>query len=261
MPRARPRRLSLTVACLLCACRVAAAQGLTVAAASDLQSALPAIVSQFEKETGQHVRLTFGSSGNFFTQIQNGAPFDVFLSADIDYPRRLEASGTADRGSLYEYATGRLVLWARKDSGIDVQRGLSVLIDPRTRRIAMANPEHAPYGRAAVAALRHEGLYERVSDKCVLGENISQAAQFVESGAADAGLLALSLALSPTLKNAGTYFEIPESWHPPIEQGAIVLASSPHKPLARQFVERLKRPDAVQILETYGFGIPRSTTR
>jgi molybdate transport system substrate-binding protein len=257
----RTHHIFLAVGSLLCACQVGAAQGLAVAAASDLQSVLPAIVAQFERDTGQHVRLTFGSSGNFFTQIQNGAPFDVFLSADIDYPRRLEASGTAERGSLYEYATGRLVLWARRDSGIAVQRGLSVLIDPRTRRIAIANPEHAPYGRAAVAALRHEGLYERVSDKLVLGENISQAAQFVASGAADAGLLAHSLALSPTLKNAGTYFDIPESWHPPIEQGAVVIAASQHKPLARQFVEHLKRPDAVQILQTYGFGVPRSTTR
>ncbi len=158
-----------------------------MAAASDLQSALPAIASQFEKDSGQRVILTFGSSGNFFTQIQNGAPFDVFLSADIDYPRRLEASGQAERGSLYKYATGHIVLWTRTDSGIDVRRGLAVLVDARVRRIAIANPEHAPYGRAAVAALRHEGLYERVQGKFVLGENISQAAQFAQSGAADVG--------------------------------------------------------------------------
>src|SRR5438552_2921610 len=126
--------LILTVLYLVLACRVASAQSLTVAAASDLQSALPEIASRFEKETGQQVRLTFGSSGNFFTQIQNGAPFDVFLSADIDYPRRLEASGEAERGSLYQYAIGRVVLWTRKDSGIDVRRGLTVLADGRVRR-------------------------------------------------------------------------------------------------------------------------------
>src|SRR5207247_1743245 len=147
-----------TLAGALMACGAASAQPLTVAAASDLQSALPAIVSRFENDTGQRVRLTFGSSGNFFSQIQNGAPFDVFLSADIDYPRRLEASGEAERGSLYLYATGRIVLWTRNDSGIDVGRGLPVLADARVHRIAIANPEHAPYGRAAVAALRHEGL-------------------------------------------------------------------------------------------------------
>ena len=153
-------RCVFTVASLLLTCQFVAAQSLTVAAASDLQSALPAIVAQFEKDTGQQVRLTFGSSGNFFAQIENGAPFDIFLSADIDYPRRLEGSGQAERGSLYEYATGRLVLWTRHDSGIDVRRGLAVLTDVRVRRVAIANPEHAPYGRAAVAALRHERLYE-----------------------------------------------------------------------------------------------------
>ena len=233
------------------------AQGLTIAAASDLQSALPAIASQFEKATGQPVRLTFGSSGNFFTQIQNGAPFDLFLSADIDYPRRLEAAGTAERDSLYQYAVGRIVLWTRSDSGIDVTRGLPALTDGRVRRIAIANPEHAPYGRAAVAALRHEGLYDRVRGKFVLGENISQAAQFADSGSADVGVLALALALSPTLKKSGTYFEIPESWHPPIEQGAVVVASSSQKPLARQFIEYLKQPDIVRMLAAYGFAVPR----
>src|SRR5713226_944736 len=149
------RRVVFTVASLLLACRLAAGQSLTVAAASDLQSALPAIAAQFEKDTGRQLRLTFGSSGNFFTQIQNGAPFDVFLSADIDYPRRLEGSGRAERDSLYEYARGRLVLWTRNDSGIDLRRGLTVLGEERVRRVAIANPEHAPYGRAAVAALRH----------------------------------------------------------------------------------------------------------
>jgi molybdate transport system substrate-binding protein len=237
------------------------AQTLTVAAASDLQSALPAIASQFEKDTGQKVTLTFGSSGNFFTQIQNGAPFDVFLSADIDYPKRLEDSGQAERGSLYQYATGRLVLWTRRDSGIDVRRGLTVLGDERVRRIAIANPEHAPYGRAAVAALRHDGLYERVKARFVLGENISQAAQFAQTGAAQVGLLALALALSPTLKSSGTYIDIPESWYPPIEQAAIVLTSSRQKTLARQFIDYLKKPESVRALQSFGFAVPRPTAR
>jgi molybdate transport system substrate-binding protein len=257
----RAGRCVLTFACLLLACPFVAAQGLTVAAASDLQSALPVIVSQFETDTGQQVRLIFGSSGNFFTQIQNGAPFDVFLSADIDYPRRLERLGQADRGSLYEYATGRLVLWTRNDSGVDVRRGLAVLVDASVHRVAIANPEHAPYGRAAVAALRHERLYERVQGKCVLGENISQAAQFAQSGSADVGVLALSLALSPTLKSSGTYVEIPESWHQPLEQAAVVLRSSRQKALARQFIDYLKKPDSVRILQSYGFFVPQSKTR
>ncbi|HEV3215308.1 MAG TPA: molybdate ABC transporter substrate-binding protein [Vicinamibacterales bacterium] len=251
----------LTVASLLLAGRSAAAQGLTVAAASDLQTALPAIASGFEKDTGQHVGLTFGSSGNFFTQIGNGAPFDVFLSADIDYPRRLEASGQAERGSLYEYATGRLVLWTRTDSGIDVRRGLTVLADGHVRRIAIANPEHAPYGRAAVAALRHERLSEQVQGKFVMGENISQAAQFAQSGSADVGIVALSLALSPLLKSSGTYIEIPESWYPPIEQAAVVLASSRQKPLARRFVDYLKTADSGRILQSFGFAVPQTAVR
>src|ERR1700733_13523113 len=145
------RSVVLAIAFLLLTCQLLAAQNLRVAAASDLESALPAIVSQFEKDTGQRVGLTFGSSGNFYTQIENGAPFDVFLSADIDYPRRLEAARQAEPGSLYEYATGRIVLWTRNDSGIDVRQGLKVVTDGSVRRIAIANPEHAPYGRAAVS--------------------------------------------------------------------------------------------------------------
>ena len=140
-------------------------------------------------------------------------------------------------------------------------RGLIVLRDERVRRIAIANPEHAPYGRAAVAALRHEGLYERVQGKFVLGENISQAAQFAQSGAADVGVLALSVALSPTLKSSGTYIEIPESWYPPIEQAAVVLASSRQKALARQFIDYLKKPDSVRLLQSYGFAVPQAIVR
>jgi molybdate transport system substrate-binding protein len=251
-------RVAATVAALLLAGASASAQGLTVAAASDLQSALPAIASRFEQDTGQSVQLTFGSSGNFFTQIRNGAPFDLFLSADIAYPRQLEAAGTAERGTLYQYATGRIVLWTRKDSGIDVGRGLAALTDARVRRIAIANPEHAPYGRAAVAALRHQGLYEKVQAKLVLGENISQAAQFAETGSADAGVIALSLAQSPALRRAGAYFEIPDGWHPPIEQAAIVLAGSHRKTLARQFIEYLKKPGSTATLQSYGFAVPQA---
>ena len=249
----RARRAFLTVASLLLACRFASAQSLTVAAASDLQSALPAIVAEFQKETGHQVKLTFGSSGNFFAQIQNGAPFDVFLSADIEYPRRLERLGQAEPGSFYKYAIGRLVLWTRKDTGIDVRRGLGVLADASVRRVAIANPMHAPYGKAAISALRYGRLYEQVQTKFVFGENILQTAQFAQLGSADVGLLALSLALSPALKSSGTYVEVPRFWYPPIEQAAIVLASSRQKVLARQFIDYLKKPESVRILQSYGF--------
>jgi len=255
------RHLVLVLGVVCLASMSVAAQALVVAAASDLQSALPVLTAQFEKNTGQKVTFTFGSSGNFFAQIQNGAPFDVFLSADIDYPRRLEGAGLADVGSLYRYATGHLVLWTRNDSGIDVHRGLAVLADAQVRRVAIANPDVAPYGRAAVAALRHEALYDRVQAKFVVGENIAQAGQFVQSGGADAGLIALSVALSPALKSSGVFVEIPESWYPPIEQAAMVVAASRQKAVAYQFINFLKTPMSIQVLQAYGFAVPQPLTR
>jgi molybdate transport system substrate-binding protein len=230
------------------------AQPLTIAAASDLQPVFPEIVSRFEQESGRKVTLTFGSSGNFFTQIQNGAPFDLFFSADVDYPRRLEAEHLAEPGTLYEYGKGKIVIWTRNDSGVDPRRGLSGLLDPAVRKIAVANPELAPYGRAAVAALQHEQLYDKVRPKLVVGENISQAAQFVQSGNAEAGILALSLALTPALEHSGTYYEIPAALYPSIEQGAIILKSSANKELARRFLALLKRPDIKTLMQQFGFG-------
>ena len=179
------------------------AQEITVAAASDLQFAFHDVGERFEKETGKHVKLIFGSSGNFFAQLQNGAPFDVFFSADIDYPKRLEAAGLTVPGTLYPYAIGRIVLWVPTQSKLDLNRGLQVLVDPSIHKVAIANPEHAPYGRAAVAALRHENIYDQVSAKFVLGENISQTATFVVSGNADIGIVALSLAVAPSMKDKG----------------------------------------------------------
>lgn len=233
------------------------AQGLSVAAASDLQAVLPVIAADFEKESGRKVTTSFGSSGNFFTQIQNGAPFDVFLSADIDYPTSLEAAGSVVRGSVTQYATGHLVLWSRNDSGIDVTRGFAALDDARIRHVAIANPDHAPYGRAAVAALRHEGLYDRVRSKLVLGENISQTAQFAQTGNAEVGLVALSLAQSPTMKASGRYFEIPTSWYPPIAQAAAIVTASKQRALAEQFLQFLKRESTVRLLQSYGFAVSR----
>jgi len=231
----------------------AASDEIVVAAAADLSFVFQEVAARYEKATGNKVKLSFGSSGNFFSQIQNGAPFDLFFSADIDYPRRLEAAGLVEPGSLYEYATGRIVLWATKDSAIHVERGLQVLVEPGVRKIAIADPEHAPYGRAAVSAMRHEGVYDPVRDKLVLGENISQAAQFVESGNADAGIVALSLALAPTLRAKGRYFLIPPSLYPPIEQAGVILRSSQKKGAARQFMEFLKRPESVKVLQQFGF--------
>ena len=251
------RSAVLVISVSLGVAAAAAAQPLRVAAASDLQAALPSIAADFEKTTGKKVALTFGSSGNFFAQLQNGAPFDVFLSADIDYPRRLERDGQAEKGSLSRYATGRIVLWIRNDSAIDLKRGLAALTDVRVRKVAIANPDHAPYGRAAVAALQHASVYDRVLPKLVRGENISQAAQFVQSGNADAGIVALSLALAPALTSSGHYVEIPDRFYPPIEQAAVVIAASKQKAIARQFVDSLQQPDSARTLTAFGFVVSK----
>ncbi|MGH9847924.1 MAG: molybdate ABC transporter substrate-binding protein, partial [Blastocatellia bacterium] len=173
-------------------------EDLAIAAASDLNFAFKDLVVEFEKTTGQHVRLSMGSSGNFFSQIQNGAPFDLYFSADIAYPKKLEAAGLAVPGSLYRYAVGRIVVWVPARSSLAVEKlGMEALVDSSVRKIAIANPKHAPYGRAAVAAMQHFKVHDRIKDKLVLGENISQTAQFIESGASDIGIIALSLALAP----------------------------------------------------------------
>ena len=251
----RVRQLLLVLALGLLAGR-AHAQAVAVAAAADLQTVLPELAARFEKDSGRRVQLTFGSSGNFFAQIQSGAPFDVFLSADITYPRRLEQSGLAEPSTLKRYAVGRIVLWTRADSGIDISRVLQTLVGPGVRRIALANPAHAPYGRAAVEALRHAGVYEKARTRFVLGENISQAAQFVQSGNADVGIIALSLALAPAMKASGVYVEIPPSLHPPIEQGAVVLKAARDKAAARDFLAFLGRADSVSLLRASGFEVP-----
>ena len=256
----KPHLLALAVA-LAWPGAPARAQELRIAAASDLQSVFPRLVARFEAETRQRVTVTFGSSGNFFSQIQNGAPFDLFFSADVDYPRRLVAADLAFPGSRYTYATGRLVLWTRKDSPVELSRGLAALGDVRIRRIAIANPAHAPYGRAAVAALQHAGLYDSVRDRLVLGENVSQAAQFVLSGNAEAGLIALSLALDPALAATGAFVEIPAAFHPSLEQAAVVLTHGRHPEAARQFLRLLARPDSVRVLQESGFAPPPAGPR
>ncbi len=253
MPRTRRAVLVVALACLLASAVNAHAQ-LTVAAASDLQAVLPQIAEGYRQARGETVRISFGSSGQFVAQIQNGAPFDVFLSADTAYAERLIASGHARRETLTPYANGRLVLWARRDRGLDVSRGLAVLTDPRVRRVAIANPEHAPYGRAALAALQRAGVQDAVQSKLVLGENIAQTAQFVQSGNADAGLIALSLALAPALRDVGVAFEVPATSHPPLRQAAVAITGSRRPDAARAFIAYLKDPAIVALLQASGFG-------
>lgn len=229
---------------------------LAVAAASDLQVVFASLAEQFERETRVPVRASFASSGTLLAQIRGGAPFDVFLSADIDYPRSLAADGHGDATSLLEYAAGRLAVVTRRDSGLDAARGLALTADPRVRRVAIANPQHAPYGRAALAALRHDGLDAAVRPRLVLGENVSQAAQFVQSGNAQVGLIALSLALSPAMRESTVYAEVPGTSHPPIRQGAIIVSASRRKAAAARWLSFLQRADTVALLVRHGFAPP-----
>jgi molybdate transport system substrate-binding protein len=229
-----------------------------VAAAADLQFAMDDLAAQFEKRTGNQLQITYGSSGNFFSQIQNGAPFDLFFSADMEYPRKLEAAGLVEPGTLDEFAVGRIVIWTPADAGLRVtERGWETLLDARVQKIAIANPEHAPYGRAAVSALRKAGVYEQVRAKLVYGENISQAAQFVQSGNAQAGIVALSLALSVAMRD-GQRWLIPAELYPSIEQGAILLKAAKNKDAARAFLEFVKSAAGRATLEKYGFAPPDS---
>jgi molybdate transport system substrate-binding protein len=234
-----------------------AERAINVAAAADLSAALQEVATNYEKRSGIVVKLSFGASGALTQQIQNGAPFDVFFSADMDYPRQLIAGGQAESATLYRYAVGRLVLWVPADSPLDVEhKGMDVLLDPSVKKISMANPQHAPYGRAAAAALKHYGLYERVSDRLVLGENISQAAQFVESGNAQVGFVALAHAMAPAMQGKGKYWMVPAEAYPPLDQSVVLISRSPHKQDAVAFLEYVKTAEVAALLRGYGFSLP-----
>jgi molybdate transport system substrate-binding protein len=253
--------LAMMLGCVIAVADVQAAAAtheLMVAAASDLNFAFKELTGEFEKASGIRVRLSLGSSGNFFSQIQNGAPFDLYFSADIGYPKKLEEASLAVPRSLYRYAVGRIVVWVPANSPLEVEKlGMEALLDPSIKRVAIANPKHAPYGRAAVAAMQHFNVHDRVKDKLVLGENISQAAQFIESGSSDIGIIALSLALAPVMKEAGKYWEIPATAHSPIEQGAVILKGSHNQEAARKFLDFIRGTHGQEIMKRYGFTLPR----
>jgi molybdate transport system substrate-binding protein len=231
---------------------------LDVAAAADLKFALDDIVTAFHTQHPEiDVRVTYGPSGNFFAQLSNHAPFDLFLSADMMYPRRLIEEGLALPESAFVYGIGHLVVWVPRDSSLDVERrGLQALLDPSVRKIALANPKHAPYGRAAEAALKTAGLYDRIQDRLVYGENVAQTAQFVETGSADAGLIALALALAPALRGQGRYAEIPPNLYPPLEQGGVVLSWAKDRSAAQSLREFVTGEQGRSVLRRYGFFLP-----
>ena len=237
------------------AARPARADVPLVAAASDLKFALTEIAERFAREGGGRVELAFGSSGNFARQIQGGAPFQAFFSADEDFVFRLADAGlTRDRGALY--AIGRLALLAPRGSKIRLDERLEGVREalPSIRRFAIANPEHAPYGRAGREALRATGLWDAVQPKLVLGENVSQAAQYVASGAAQAGLAAYSVAVADALRASCAHLLLPESLHAPLRQRVVLLRGA--SPVAAAFVDYVGRPAAREILRRFGFTLP-----
>jgi molybdate transport system substrate-binding protein len=228
-----------------------------VAAAADLNAALGELASAFTAAQHIDVAATYGSSGTLFSQLMNGAPYDLFLSADVEYPRRLAARGLTVAGSEFHYARGRLVIWTRESSRLDIAAlGLRVAVQPGVTRVSLANPEHAPYGRAAVAALRAAGVYDEVQPRLVYGENVAQAMQFVQSGSADVGLVAMSLAVSPAARDRGRWVEVPPGDYPPLEQAGVIMKTAADVDAARAFAAFLSGAAARAILQQYGFTAP-----
>ncbi|MBI3493259.1 MAG: molybdate ABC transporter substrate-binding protein [Acidobacteria bacterium] len=228
-----------------------------IAAAADLNVALGVLVDRFRASHDVDVKISYGSSGTFYAQLLSHAPFDMFFSADLDYPRQLAARGLTLENGEFSYAVGRLVVWTPSTSRLDVEhRGLQALIDPSVAHVAIANPEHAPYGRAAVAALRAANLYEQVQPKLVYGENVAQALQFAGSGAADAGIVALSLALTPSLKDRARWFEVPLTMYPRMEQGGTILKWAGDADEARALRAFVLSADGRDIFKQYGFFLP-----
>ena len=229
-----------------------------VAAAADLKFALEELVADFQREHSDiQVRVTYGASGTFFAQLSNRAPFDVFFSADVEYPRRLIEKGLAAREDEFVYALGHLVVWAPRESPLDLEHlGIRALLDPRVSKIAVANPRHAPYGRAAVAALEKLGVYQQVKGKLVQGENVAQAAQFAETGSVDAAIIALSLALAPTLQAKGRYWSVPSDAYPRLEQGGVILSWAQDQQAAEALRAFLGSRAGKAVLKRYGFFLP-----
>ena len=248
--------LAIVAASCLAQASFAQKKTVRVAAAADLQRAMPEIAQAFAKQAATSVEVLYGSSGNFYAQIQNGAPLDIFFSADSEFPQKLEESGLAEPHSAVIYAIGKIVLWTAADAGCNPEHaGWKCLLDPAVKRIAIANPAHAPYGRAAVTALQKAGIYDAIKAKLVLGENISQAAQFAQSGNAQAGIIAYSLALSPALQE-GKRWIIPAELYPPIEQTVVVLKSAKEKSAAQEFVKFATQGPGREILAKCGFQTP-----
>jgi len=255
----RPLRLLVLSALLFppFAARPEGQRTLTVAVAANLKPAFEELAARFQaKNPGLEVKATYGASGNFFAQLSNGAPFDLFLSADADFPAKVVKQGLAD-GPAFTYVYGKLVVWVPKASTLDLDgKGLAALADPSVQKIAIANPEVAPYGRAAKAALEKAGIFEKLKARIVEGQSVSQAAQFVESGNAQAGFVPLSLAKVPPLSEEGRFWLVPPATHPRIEQAGVVLKGSKEAALAHALATFLTSEAARDVLERFGYDLP-----
>ena len=250
------QRIIVLLCTLMMSAMPAMAGQVSITAASDLQYAMSDIITAFEaRNPGDKISAVFGSSGKAFTQIESGAPYDMFFSADISYPEKLKKSGAAI-SEPKPYAIGRITIWVTKKSGLDVSKGISVLQDQKVKKIAIANPEHAPYGRIAKEVMENNKVYDGLKSKLVLGENIQQTAQFVELGAADAGLIAYSLALAPTLSKEGNFFLVPATMHQPIVQGYVLLKQATGNVTASKFEKFIGSAEARTIFKKYGFSLP-----
>ena len=250
--------MKAVLACLLCAaavlsCRAAPAAEVSVAVAANFTAPMQKIAAEFERDTGHKARLAFGASGKFYAQIRNGAPFEVFLSADDTTPSRLEEEGAAVAGSRFTYAIGKLVLWSAQPGVVDDQG--AVLKRGAFAHLAVANPKTAPYGAAALQVLRKLGVAEALAPKLVTGENIAQTHQFVASGNAELGFVALSQVWADGRLSGGSAWQVPAELHEPLRQDAVILAAGRDKPVARALAQYLRGPKAVAIIKSYGYGL------
>lgn len=229
-----------------------------IAAASDLKFALDEVIQEFHRMHPEtKVQATFGSSGTLFAQLTNQAPFDLFLSADLKYPHQLIELDHALADTEFQYAVGHIVVWVPLKSELDIEKlGIQAVTDPKVKKIAIANPKTAPYGRAAEAALKKLGVYDQIASQLVLGENIAQTAQFVEGGSADVGVISLSLALSPAMRDKGRFWRVPADAFPKLEQGGVILKQCQDVPTAKDFKAFLTSPEGGSILKKHGFALP-----
>lgn len=228
---------------------------LRIAAAADLQPVLPSLIHNFEKSSGAKIEVSYASSATLATQILNGAPYDLFLAANLAFPQKVAAANLADESAPITYAQGSLVLWARHGlfhHGLDMQS----LTSPNVHRIAVANPVHAPYGAAAMAAIQSLNLKSALQPKFVFAENIAQAAQFGQSGNADCALISKTLAITTTMQQAGRFVAVPVSAYPPILQGAVVLRNASNKQTALDFLRYLQSSAGRNLLATGGLVPP-----